>query len=98
MDQRSFSALGELMHAVRNFLMLGLGAMSFAASSLLVPQAATATEKYPTRPVHFISGFPAGGAVDITARVMADWFSSDLGQQFIVEIAVGRAAISGLQR
>jgi tripartite-type tricarboxylate transporter receptor subunit TctC len=40
---------------------------------------------YPTRPIHFIAGFPAGGGVDITARIIADWLSSDLGQQVIVE-------------
>jgi tripartite-type tricarboxylate transporter receptor subunit TctC len=56
-----------------------------------------AAEKYPIRPVHFISGFPAGGAVDITARVMADWFSSDLGQQFIVENRGGMGGNIGTQ-
>jgi tripartite-type tricarboxylate transporter receptor subunit TctC len=59
------------------FLILGL------ASALVAP--VLAADKYPSRPVHFVAGFPAGGAVDITARVMADWFSTDLGQQFIVE-------------
>ncbi len=73
------------MHAARSFLMPGLGAMSLAAAALLTPDAGIAAEKYPTRPIHFIAGFPAGGAVDITARIMADWLSSDLGQQVIVE-------------
>jgi tripartite-type tricarboxylate transporter receptor subunit TctC len=59
------------------FLIFGL------ASALVAP--VLAADKYPSRPVHFVAGFPAGGAVDITARVMADWFSTDLGQQFIVE-------------
>jgi tripartite-type tricarboxylate transporter receptor subunit TctC len=61
------------------------------------PPPATAAEKYPTRPVHFISGFPAGGAVDITARVLADWFSADLGQQFIVENRGGMGGNLGAQ-
>jgi tripartite-type tricarboxylate transporter receptor subunit TctC len=73
------------MHAARSFLMLGLGAGSLAAASLLAPQAGVAAEKYPIRPIHFIAGFPAGGAVDITARIVADWLSNDLGQQVIVE-------------
>ena len=73
------------MHAARSLLMPGLGAMSLAAAALLNPQAGVAAEKYPTRPIHFIAGFPAGGAVDITARILADWLSSDLGQQVIVE-------------
>jgi tripartite-type tricarboxylate transporter receptor subunit TctC len=66
------------MRAARmTFLIFGL------ASALAAP--VLAADKYPSRPVHFVAGFPAGGAVDITARVMADWFSTDLGQQFIVE-------------
>src|SRR5260221_11160598 len=65
--------------------MPGLGAMNIAAAALPTPHVGIAAEKYPTRPIHFIAGFPAGGAVDITARVMADWVSSDLGPQGIVE-------------
>ncbi len=48
-------------------------------------RARLAADKYPSRPVRFVAGFPAGGAVDITARVIADWMSSDLGQQVFVE-------------
>src|SRR6266852_4917458 len=77
------------MPIVRRSLMLGFGAMSFAAASLLAPHAGVAAEKYPTRPIHFIAAFPAGGAVDITARIMADWLSNDLGQQVIVENRAG---------
>src|SRR5215813_11646598 len=77
------------MHAARPFLMPGLGAMSLAAAALLTPHAGIAAEKYPTRPIHFVAAFPAGGAVDITARIMADWLSSDLGQQVIVENRAG---------
>jgi tripartite-type tricarboxylate transporter receptor subunit TctC len=71
-------------------------ALAPAAASLLAPNA-MAAEKYPTRPVHFISGFPAGGAVDITTRVMADWFSADLGAQFIVENRGGMGGNLGAQ-
>ncbi len=60
-------------------------------------QAATAAETYPSHPVHFISGFPAGGAVDITTRLMADWLSSDLGQQFVVEDRGGMGGNLGTQ-
>jgi tripartite-type tricarboxylate transporter receptor subunit TctC len=60
--------------------MPGLGAMSLAAAALLTPHAEIAAEKYLTRPIHFIAGFPAGGAVDITARIVADWLSNDLGR------------------
>jgi tripartite-type tricarboxylate transporter receptor subunit TctC len=67
------------------------------AAAILAPHAAAAAEKYPNRPVRFISGFPAGGAVDITTRVMADWFSSDLGQQFVVENRGGMGGNLGVQ-
>jgi tripartite-type tricarboxylate transporter receptor subunit TctC len=77
------------MHAARSFLMLGLGAVSLAAASLFAPQAGIAAEKYPTRPIHFVAAFPAGGAVDITARIVADWLSNDLGQQVVVENRAG---------
>jgi tripartite-type tricarboxylate transporter receptor subunit TctC len=66
-------------------------------AALLAPDAAPAAEKYPTRPVRFISGFLAGGAVDITTRVMADWLSSDLGQQFVVEDRAGMGGNIGVQ-
>jgi len=42
-------------------------------------------EGYPTRPVRIISGFPPGGINDTYARLVAQWLSEHLGQQFIVE-------------
>jgi tripartite-type tricarboxylate transporter receptor subunit TctC len=65
-------------------LMLGV-----AVAGVLTSPAAVAAEKYPTRPIHFVSGFQAGGGVDTTARVVADWLSSDLGQQVVVEDRTG---------
>lgn len=40
---------------------------------------------YPTRQVHIIVGYPAGGSTDIVARLIGNWLSARLGQQFIVE-------------
>ena len=40
---------------------------------------------YPTRPVHWIVGYPAGGTTDILARLIGQWLSEHLGQQFIIE-------------
>ncbi len=40
---------------------------------------------YPTRPVRFVVGFPAGSATDIVARLIAQSLSERLGQQFIVD-------------
>src|SRR5262249_48918434 len=42
-------------------------------------------QAYPSRPVRVIVGFAAGGATDIVARIMGQWLSERLGQQFVVE-------------
>ena len=44
---------------------------------------------YPNRPVHWLVGFAAGGPVDIVARIMSQWLSDHLGQQFVVENRAG---------
>ena len=46
---------------------------------------AARAQAYPSRPVRIIVGFPPGGATDIQARLMGQWLSDRLGQQFIVE-------------
>jgi tripartite-type tricarboxylate transporter receptor subunit TctC len=44
-----------------------------------------AAQIYPARPVRLVVGFAAGGPNDITARIIAQWLSERLGQQFIVD-------------
>jgi tripartite-type tricarboxylate transporter receptor subunit TctC len=56
-------------------------------SSLAVVSARAAD--YPTRPVHIIVGYPPGGSTDIVARLIGNWLSQRLGQQFIVENRAG---------
>ena len=46
---------------------------------------ALSQEKYPNRMVRFVVSFAAGGSNDIIARVLCEWLSEHLGQQFIVE-------------
>ncbi len=46
---------------------------------------------YPTRPIHWIIGFPPGGGADIVARIMGAWLSERLGQQIIIENKPGAA-------
>lgn len=48
-------------------------------------------EAYPTRPVRLIVPFPAGGATDIVARLMGQWLSERLGQQFVIDNRPGAA-------
>jgi tripartite-type tricarboxylate transporter receptor subunit TctC len=50
----------------------------------MLPRAAYAID-YPTRPVRIIVAVAAGGGADIIARVIGQWLSERLGQQFIVE-------------
>jgi tripartite-type tricarboxylate transporter receptor subunit TctC len=56
------------------------GVAAFAAR----PRLARADD-YPTRPVHIAVGFPPGTSSDITARLMGQWLSERLGQQFVIE-------------
>jgi tripartite-type tricarboxylate transporter receptor subunit TctC len=58
------------------------------ALCLLVAPPARA-DTYPSRPVHFIVGFTAGGPTDIVARIIGEWLSDHLGQQFVVENRAG---------
>jgi tripartite-type tricarboxylate transporter receptor subunit TctC len=58
-------------------------------SGLFSAAAPASAAGYPDRPVHWIIGFSAGGPVDIVARIMANWLSDRLGQQFIVENRAG---------
>src|ERR1700761_1393919 len=49
----------------------------------------TLAADYPNRPVHWLIGFAAGGPVDLVARIMSQWLSERLGQQFVVENSAG---------
>jgi tripartite-type tricarboxylate transporter receptor subunit TctC len=71
----------------RRFLQLA-GA---AAAAPALPRAAAAALDYPTRPVKILSGFAAGGAVDIVARLVAEWLSERFGKQVFVEDRAGAA-------
>jgi len=55
----------------------------------LSPLAGAKAADYPTRPVHIIVGYPPGGSTDIVARLIGNWLSQRLGQQFIVENRAG---------
>jgi tripartite-type tricarboxylate transporter receptor subunit TctC len=74
----------------RSFVRLAVGAAALPA----VPRLARA-DAYPSRPARIVVGFPAGGATDIQARLMGDWLSERLGQQFIVENKPGASGNIG---
>jgi tripartite-type tricarboxylate transporter receptor subunit TctC len=67
---------------MKRYFGLLAGALACLAAIGAAPAAAA---DYPTRPVHIIVGYPAGGSTDIVARIIGNWLSIKLGQSFIVE-------------
>jgi len=76
----------------RQFLHLAAG-----AAALPVVSRIARAQAYPTRPVHIIVGFAAGGVADITARLIGQWLSERLGQQFVVENRPGAGGNIGVE-
>jgi tripartite-type tricarboxylate transporter receptor subunit TctC len=76
----------------RRFLRQAAGAAVLAAVSRFAW-----AQTYPTRPVHIIAGFAAGGGVDITARLIGQWLSERLGQNFVIENRPGAGGNLGTE-
>jgi len=76
----------------RNLLRLGAGAAALSALSRFAW-----AQAYPSRPVRIIVGFAAGGTQDIVARLIGQWLSERLGQQFIIENRVGAGGNLGAE-
>src|SRR5262245_44010573 len=72
--------------ARRKFLHLAAGTAALPAVSHIAR-----AQAYPTRPVRIMVGYGAGGATDITARLIGQWLSERLGQPFIIENRTGFA-------
>src|SRR4051794_27241545 len=72
----------------RQFLLLAACAAALPAVSRI-----SWAQSYPTRPVRWILGAPPGGSFDIVARLMGQWLSERLGQQFVIENRSGAASI-----
>src|SRR5262245_20389663 len=76
----------------RKFLRLAAGASALPALSRVAW-----AQAYPSRPVRIIAGFPPGGGVDLTARLIAQWLSERLGQSFVVENRPGAGSNIGTE-
>src|SRR5437660_648696 len=76
----------------RRFLHLAAG-----AAALPVVSRIARAQTYPTRPVRVIVPYAAGGATDIIARVIGQWLSERLGQQFLIENRPGAGTNLGTE-
>jgi tripartite-type tricarboxylate transporter receptor subunit TctC len=72
------------------FFALCLGALALSGIG-------AAAQDYPTRPVHWIVCFAAGGPNDIVARIIGQYLSDHFGQQFVIENRVGAGGNVGMQ-
>jgi tripartite-type tricarboxylate transporter receptor subunit TctC len=76
----------------RQFLQLAAAGVAVVASPHI-----GWSQTYPTRPVRIIVGFAPGGAADITARLIGQWLSERLGQQFVIENRPGASGNIGTE-
>src|SRR2546426_12790240 len=76
----------------RSFLHLAAGAAALPVVSRLAW-----AQAYPTRPVRIIVPLAPAGTVDIIARLMGQWLSERLGQQFVIENRTGAGTVLGTE-
>jgi tripartite-type tricarboxylate transporter receptor subunit TctC len=84
MDCRVISEGNAMKLPRRKFLHLAAGAAALPAAARLAW-----AQSYPARPPHIIVGVAAGGPNDTVARLLGQWLSERLGQQFVVENRTG---------
>ena len=65
------------------------------AAPFVAPHMALAQEAWPTRPVRYVNGFPAGGATDSLSRILCQKMSELSGQSFVVENRAGAGGVLG---
>src|SRR6266446_2357761 len=71
--------------------------LAAAAAALPVASGIVLAQTYPTRPVRLMVPFGPAGATDITARLIGQWLSERLGQQFVIENRPGAGSNIGTE-
>ena len=73
--------------------------LHLAASAVALPAVAriARADTYPSHPVRLVVGFAAGSTTDILARLMGQWLSQRLGQQFVIENRPGAGGNIGAE-
>src|SRR5665213_276425 len=87
---------GKVMRIAARCFRIGKGLGLAALAAAAIATSASAQENpanYPTRPIHIVVGFTAGGGNDIIARIFGQKLSEDLGQPVIIENRPGAGAI-----
>src|SRR5438128_928508 len=82
------------MKTVRRNVLAAMGA-AFGAAALLAALPAMAQGGYPNKPITIVVAYPAGGDVDVLARLMADKLGARLKQSVVVENRTGAAGTIG---
>jgi putative tricarboxylic transport membrane protein len=77
----------------RTFLHLAVSIAVFAAISHVA-----SAQTYPTRPLTLIVPFAAGGTTDVVGRIVGEYLSRTLGQQFVIENVAGAGGTTGTIR
>jgi len=75
-----------------------IGAVALAVLGLFAVSAQAGAQQYPTRTVTIIVPYPAGGPTDETTRIVANFLSKKLGQNFIVENVTGGSTVIAMNR
>src|SRR4051794_20609235 len=78
------------------------GCMRYVACTAMVAMAAVfvpyaIAQPYPTKPIHMVIPYPAGGSIDVSGRRLADELQQELGQPVVVENKSGANGIVGTE-